>query len=312
MFTEAFCNIILYPAIFEGTKLGTGMVWKALEEKKEEGRLSNTDILLYTVIKSFCRNKLGTRVSEDKLYAVCEILCNNWLRERSIEQDGIKSAMEQMEIYQDSKTIAQWKKELEEEIRKYPELVDYKVIGDLDRILEILESREIEKYPEAAMLLEERVDFSRKIPQFFANDSSEKTVYSYEMQENGCKVSISFEPRRTRPISPRYSGIFYLFTPPVNIMGKNILQMSMTFLDAHIGKITLELKKAGHTEPDDEKKYDILNTGNHTMEYRIDLKDCPDKIKNNLGEIVLATYVEDFCDENKLETEILLQRIEFL
>ena len=48
------------------------------------------------------------------------------------------------------------------------------------------------------------------------------------------------------------------------------------------------------------------------MEYRIDLKDCPDKIKNNLGEIVLAAYVEDFCDENKLETEILLQRIEFL
>ena len=57
------------------------------------------------------------------------------MRERSIEQDGIKSAMEQMEIYQDSETIAQWKKELEEEIRKHPELVDYKVTGDLDRIL---------------------------------------------------------------------------------------------------------------------------------------------------------------------------------
>lgn len=63
-------------------------------------------------------------------------------------------------------------------------------------------------------------------------------------------------------------------------------------------------KEEGRLSNTDILLYTVIKSY-HTMEYRIDLKDCP-------GKIVLATYVEDFCDENKLETEILLQRIEFL
>ena len=30
MFTELFCNCILYPGVFEGVKLGTGKVWEKI------------------------------------------------------------------------------------------------------------------------------------------------------------------------------------------------------------------------------------------------------------------------------------------
>ena len=70
-------------------------------------------------------------------------------------------------------------------------------------------------------------------------------------------------------------------------------------------------KKAGHTEPDDEKKYVIKNQQAGNREYIFDLSDCPVKIKEELSEIVLATDATDFCDENWLYAEILIQQIAF-
>lgn len=40
MFTEVFCNCILYPGVFEVLKLGTGKVWEMIEQKKNDGLLS--------------------------------------------------------------------------------------------------------------------------------------------------------------------------------------------------------------------------------------------------------------------------------
>lgn len=89
------------------------------------------------------------------------------------------------------------------------------------------------------------------------------------------------------------------------------MKVSLEFLDRNISQITLELKKAGHTEPDDEKKYVIKNQQVRNREYIFDLSDCPVKIKEELSEIVLATDATDFCDENWLYAEILIQQIAF-
>lgn len=74
----------------------------------------------------------------------------------------------------------------------------------------------------------------------------------------------------------------------------------------------MELKKAGHTLPDDEKKYVIENQQIGIQEYMFDLQDCPVKIKEELVEIVLATDAADFCDENCLYTEIFIEQIVFV
>ena len=92
---------------------------------------------------------------------------------------------------------------------------------------------------------------------------------------------------------------------------KEELVLWKEFLDRNISQITLELKKAGHTEPDDEKKYVIKNQQAGNREYIFDLSDCPVKIKEELSEIVLATDATDFCDENWLYAEILIQQIAF-
>lgn len=86
----------------------------------------------------------------------------------------------------------------------------------------------------------------------------------------------------------------------------------MEFLDKNISQITLELKKTEHKEPDDEMKYVLHNRKEGICDYVLDLDACPKKIKESLGEIVLATDVTDFSDDNLLYAEIVIYRMEFM
>lgn len=95
-------------------------------------------------------------------------------------------------------------------------------------------------------------------------------------------------------------------------MSKSKIQISIDFEDDHLSQITLELKKAGHKLPEDEKKYIIKNNGLARNDQIIDLNDCPFQIKEDLGEIVLATEVTDFRDCNKLSSAITIRRIAFM
>ena len=71
--------------------------------------------------------------------------------------------------------------------------------------------------------------------------------------------------------------------------------------------IRLELKKAEHTRPEDEYKLKIENKGIGRKEYDFALDSCPEEIKRQLGEIVLAVYVNDFTDMNNLTADIELR-----
>lgn len=192
MFSEFFCSCFLYPAMYDGAKLGAGKIWSFLSDKKKSGQLSSTDIELYNLIEKVSR-KLAGSYSDDSIYSVCEILCNTWLRKRSFGLEDIREALKLIGIAHSKEELVLWKE----------------------------------------------------------------------------------------------------------------------FLDRNISQITLELKKAGHTEPDDEKKYVIKNQQVRNREYIFDLSDCPVKIKEELSEIVLATDATDFCDENWLYAEILIRQIAF-
>lgn len=192
MFSEFFCSCFLYPAMYDGAKLGAGKIWSLLSDKKKSGQLSSTDIELYNLIEKVSRKLAGSYL-DDSIYSVCEILCNTWLRKRSFGLEDIREALKLIGIDHSKEELVLWKE----------------------------------------------------------------------------------------------------------------------FLDRNISQITLELKKAGHTEPDDEKKYVIKNQQVRNREYIFDLSDCPVKIKEELSEIVLATDATDFCDENWLYAEILIQQIAF-
>ena len=203
---------------------------------------------------------------------------------------------------------------MNQEIEANPELNNFAIQRKLlDEILEALKklhgSTSEKKY--SAQPLEDAIDFSKKVPKFFTEIGKEKTVYSGSIAEGGYKVRISFEPVRARPEIPAFGGICYLLAPPADISQKRKLCISMEFLDKNISQITLELKKTEHKEPD-EMKYVLHNRKEGICDYVLDLDACPKKIKELLGEIVLATEVADFSDENLLYAEIVIYRMEFI
>lgn len=313
MFTELFCNCILYPGVFEGVKLGTGKVWEKIGQEKKRGFLSPTDIELYNMIEDVCR-KLVFNCPDDKIYAGCEFLCDSWIRTRNFEEADIRKALFVMDIMYSKEDVDNWKEILDKEINTKPELTNSAIQRKLDEILKVLNSLKgstsEKKY--SAQLLEDAIDFSKKVPKFFTEIGKEKTVYSGSIAEDGYKVRISFEPVRTRPEIPAFGGICYLLAPPVDISQKTKLCISMEFLDKNISQITLELKKTEHKEPDDEMKYVLHNRKEGICDYVLDLDACPKKIKESLGEIVLATDVTDFSDDNLLYAEIVIYRMEFM
>lgn len=313
MFTELFCSYFLYPAMYDGVKLGTGKIWRFFSEKKKTGQLSLTDIELYDLIETVSR-KLACRYPDDNIYSGCEILCDGWLRKRNFCMEDIQKALNVIGIKHSEKERELWKESLDQEIEKNQKLFNSLVRCKLEEVLTRLQEQN-EKTAEAkkpVMELEENIDIKKDLPIFFTNIGKEKTVYTAVPEKDGLKICIKFEPTRIRPEIPDYGGICYRFSPPVSILSKQRVKVSLEFLDRNISQITLELKKSGHTQPDDEKKYVLENQQTGIREYAFDLQDCPAKIKEELAEIVLATDVSDFCDENCLYTEIFVGEIAFV
>ena len=311
MFSEFFCSCFLYPAMYDGAKLGAGKIWSFLSDKKKSGQLSSTDIELYNLIEKVSR-KLAGSYSDDSIYSVCEILCNTWQRKRSFGLEDIREALKLIGIAHSKEELVLWKESLDQEIEKNQKLFNSLVRCKLEGLTYLQEQSDkniVVKKP--VMELEENIDVMKDPPIFFTNIGKEKTVYAVVPKKDGLKICIKFEPTRIRPEIPDYGGICCLFSPPVSIVSKQRMKVSLEFLDRNISQITLELKKAGHTEPDDEKKYVIKNQQAGNREYIFDLSDCPVKIKEELSEIVLATDATDFCDENWLYAEILIQQIAF-
>lgn len=314
MFTEFFCSNILYPAMYDAAKCGAGKIWRSLSDKKKSGQLSSTDIELYDLIERVSR-KLAGNYSADNIYSGCEILCDAWLRKRRFDSEDIREALKAIGIAHSEKELHLWKKSLDQEIKKDEELFKTSVTCSLEQIIACLQEQHEKDIGSRLFIspLGEDVDVRKDLSVFFTNIGKEKSVYSVVSEKDGLKIAINFEPTRIRPEIPGYGGACCLFSPPVSILSKQKVKISLGFLDKNIRHITLELKKAGHTLPDDEKKYVIENqqqTG--VQEYMFDLQDCPVKIKEELAEIVLVTDVADFCDENCLYTEIFIEQIVFI
>lgn len=310
MFTDIFCSYFLGPAAYDVVKLGVGKIWGLLSERKKAGQLSLEDIKLYDLIEQVSR-KLAGIYPDDNIYSGCEILCNAWLRKRGFYREDILEALKAIGIAQPEKEADLWKKTLDQEIDRNQELTNSAMRIKMDQIRDRLpepKSKE-EKYP--VMQMEKDIDIKKALSLFFTNIGKERTVYTAIPEKDGLKIAINFEPTRIRPEIPAYGGACCLFSPPVSILSKQKIKISIEFLDKNIDQITVELKKAGHVEPDDEKKYVIKNQQTGSGAYVFDLCDCPAKIKEELAEIVLATDAADFCDENCLHTEILVRGIMF-
>ena len=313
MFSDVFCDCFLYPAIFEGIKLGTGKVWNIIQEKDRAGELTSTDTRLYKLIESVCR-KFMKRCSNDTLYSCCEFLCNLWLNDKSFSYTAVQNALYKANYSCTMSTAKALCKSLNEEIYRSQELSNAAVLKHLEQILLLLQDQHketVSRIPVAAPM-GDNIDISKSSPIFFTNIGKEKTVYNLVREETQCRISINFEPIRIRPEIPAYGGVCYLLSPAINIMSKSKIQISIDFEDDHLSQITLELKKAGHKLPEDEKKYIIKNNGLARNDQIIDLNDCPFQIKEDLGEIVLATEVTDFRDCNKLSSAITIRRIAFM
>lgn len=312
MFTEVFCSCFLYPATYDAVKLGTGKIWNYLLDKKKEGQLSLTDIELYDLIETVSR-RLACGYPDDNIYSGCEILCNVWLRKGSFCLEDIQEALKAIGIDYTEEAVL-WKKSLDQEIDKNQKLVNSSLRSKVDEVLTYLQKQNEKNVEQKnpAMQMEKNIDIKEDLPIFFTSIGKEKTVYTAVPEKDGLKICIKFEPARIRPEIPDYGGICYLLSPPVGILLKQKLKISLEFLDKNISQITVELKKARHMEPDDEKKYVIKNQHIGNREYIFDLSDCPVKIKEELAEIVLSTDVADFCDENWLYTEVIIRKIEFI
>lgn len=312
MFTELFCSCFLYPAAYDGVKLGVGKIWRFLSEKKKNGQLSSTDIELYNLIEKISR-KLAFRYPDDNIYSGCEILCDGWLRKRRFCLEDIRKALKVIGTDHSEKELKFWKESLDQEIDKNQELLNSLVRCRLDEILTCLQEQNKKniEHKNPVIQLEENIDFKKDPLTFFTQVGKEKTVYTAMPEKDGLKVCIKFQPTRIRPEIPGFGGICRLFSPPVSILSKQRIKISLEFLDRNISHITLELKKAEHTQPDDEKKYVIKNQQTGDREYIFDLGDCPVKIKEELAEIVLATDASDFCNEDLLYAEILIRQIAF-
>lgn len=313
MFTELFCNCFVYPATYEGIKLGTGKIWKMIADAKNEKKLSSTDISLYNLIEEVCRKQVKNG-SDDKLYSGCEILCSAWLRNTRFTESDIRLALNEMgEPLPKSTKIDSFKKLLEEEISKNQELTNTAILNKLEQIIASLpkESESIFE-TEAKTVYPTLNNIDTEIPpKYFTNIGKEHTVYSHYTTKNGLRIRINFEPTRIRPDFPDFGGLYYRFSPPYSIVSKKYLKVFLEFLDENIRHITLELKKTGHKHPDDEMKYVIKNLQNGCREYIFDLDKCPHNIKEELGEIVLSTSATDFADENYLCSEICISQIIF-
>lgn len=312
MFTELFCSYFLYPAAYDGVKLGAGKIWRFLSEKRKNGQLSSTDIELYNLIEKVAR-KLAGKYPDDNIYSGCEILCDGWMRKRSFCLEDIREALKVIGTDHSENDLKLWKESLDQEIDNNQELSNSLVRCRLDEILACLQeqSKKNIEHKKPATQLEENIDFKKDPLIFFTQAGKEKTVYTAMPEKDGLKVCIKFQPTRIRPEIPEFGGICRLFSPPVSILSKQKIKISLEFLDRNISQITLELKKAGHTQPDDEKKYVIRNQSAGDVEYIFDLSDCPAKIKEELAEIVLATDVSDFCNEDLLYAEIIIRQISF-
>lgn len=121
MFSEFFCSCFLYPAMYDGAKLGAGKIWSFLSDKKKSGQLSSTDIELYNLIEKVSR-KLAGSYSDDSIYSVCEILCNTWLRKRSFGLEDIREALKLIGIAHSKEELVLWKESLDQEIEKNQKL----------------------------------------------------------------------------------------------------------------------------------------------------------------------------------------------
>ena len=135
MFTDVFCNCILYPGVFEGVKLGTGKVWERIVQEKKNASLSSTDIKLYNLIEGVCR-KLAFYCTDDTIYAGCELLCNVWMRKRKFELEDIRYALSEAGIA--CSDLKNWKELLNQAIEANPELNNFAIQRKLDEILEAL------------------------------------------------------------------------------------------------------------------------------------------------------------------------------
>ncbi len=254
------------------------------------------------------------RCSNDTLYSCCEFLCNLWLNDKSFSSTAVQNALRKANYSCTMSTAKALCKSLNEEIYRSQELSNAAVLKHLEQILLLLQDQHketVSRIPVAAPM-GDNIDISKSSPIFFTNIGKEKTVYNLVREETQCRISINFEPIRIRPEIPAYGGVCYLLSPAINIMSKSKIQISIDFEDDHLSQITLELKKAGHKLPEDEKKYIIKNNGLARNDQIIDLNDCPFQIKEDLGEIVLATEVTDFRDCNKLSSAITIRRIAFM
>ena len=115
MFSEFFCSCFLYPAMYDGAKLGAGKIWSFLSDKKKSGQLSSTDIELYNLIEKVSRKLAGSYL-DDSIYSVCEILCNTWLRKRSFGLEDIREALKLIGIAHSKEELVLWKEFLDRNI----------------------------------------------------------------------------------------------------------------------------------------------------------------------------------------------------
>ena len=138
MFSDVFCDCFLYPAIFEGIKLGTGKVWNIIQEKDRAGELTSTDTRLYKLIESVCR-KFMKRCSNDTLYSCCEFLCNLWLNDKSFSSTAVQNALRKANYSCTMSTAKALCKSLNEEIYRSQELSNAAVLKHLEQILLLLQ-----------------------------------------------------------------------------------------------------------------------------------------------------------------------------
>lgn len=309
-FGNVFINLFLNPAVYDAAKLGTGCIWKKVQEAYRREELDSPDIQLYYLIEEICDEEAGRGASSDDKAAACEIICNTLISCGEFREKELTDAVRRLKGSSSVQDVAGLKKKLDNRLNENQghALAALRTsVEELKKELRKLSEKEEQRSFSASVPVQRGKDFSLEPLSAFAHDCLAETVFVFEKKEKGTNIGITFEPVRIRPSIPDFAGIYYRCSPPLDISRPEYLHIAIDFKDTRLRRLALELKKEGHSRPEDEYKFTLANENHGLQEYDLPLDGCPAAIRKCLGEMVLAVYNFDFADMNNLTAEIEIQ-----
>lgn len=141
----------------------------------------------------------------------------------------------------------------------------------------------------------------------FASCGLEDTVFKIKKAEGEIQASVNFEPTRLRNEIPVFAGIYYLFTPAVDISYSQKIVFDACSEDESIERIWLELKPEGKKWMHESFEFEL------TKEYQtfsVNIQEFSNmKTAENFEEITFVIKPTSFRDENNLTGKTNIKNI---